>query len=352
MFRYMGMVFGALLTVSLMGCAQHASIEDVGQQASAEDANEESAQEKTADDYVSEGNFSTDCPVSGATAGAIWFDNGYPVRTMEGPLVDSDSLVVEAGVSVNLDSPYAEWGIGFCVALLDENENYLFSYGDWKNGPTGSREMSIVCSDFSSFVEKYGMPHRYELYVVRFYAGKDNWWGFSDSGQLFVTSAEPVGYEAVKKAGKYIGDGLVSRSGDESGRIEGVSSSGTSSTDIYAQNDNGNAVSSDSAATDEPRLELYRAVDDVVYTLSVGASEWSIGSQVMSGNDSGGILLRGTVDNDLLFAETGAVYQMDSSAGGLRVVCVDKADDTVAFMEGDYSEDKKMVEETALSHAQ
>lgn len=336
--RCIWLVFGVMLAMSLAGCAQ---------QEATEVANEEvpALQEKTADDYVNEGTFSTDCPVSGSTAGAVWYDSGYQVKTMDGTLVENDALVVEAGLTVKASSPSTEWGIGFCVALLDGDGSYLCSYGGWKNGPTGSREASVVCENFSQLAEKYGIPQRYELYVVRCYVGEGNWWGFTDEGQLFVTATEPVGYEAVKKAGKLIGEGSVQRSGDASGNVGGNVSSGSSSVERYRQSDSDN-----SAPADEQQLKLYRAQDDVVYTLSVGASEWNIGSQVMSGNGGGGLVLRGTVENGLLVAETGAVYQMDSLAGGAKVVCVDKADGTVAFMEGDYSEDKGKADEAALNY--
>lgn len=336
--RCVGLVLGVVLAMSLTGCAQQEATEATSEEASA-------VQEKTADDYVREGNFSTDCPINGSTAGAIWYDSGYQAKTMDGTLIESDVLVVETGLTVKASSPNTEWGIGFCVALLDGSGNYLCSYGDWKNGPAGSREASIVCENFSQLVENYGMPQRYELYVTRCYVGEGNWWGFSDAGQLFVTATEPVGYEAVKKAGKLIGEGSIQRSGDASGSVGGSVSPDSSSVERYRQNNSDNA-----APVEEQQLKLYRALDDVVYTLSISSSEWSIGSQVMNGNGGGGLVLRGTVENGLLVAETGAVYQMDSSANSTKVACVDKADDTVVFMEGDYSEDKGRADEAALSY--
>ena len=77
--RCIWLVFGVMLAMSLAGCAQ---------QEATEVANEEvpALQEKTAVDYVNVGPFSTDCPVSGSTAGAVWFDCGFQVKTLDGRL--------------------------------------------------------------------------------------------------------------------------------------------------------------------------------------------------------------------------------------------------------------------------
>lgn len=186
----------------------------------AESTQNETIQPKTAVDYVNGGDFSTPCPVSGATAGAIWFDNGYQVKTTDGTLVDSDTLVVGAGITVKAASPNTGWRVVFAVVLLDENGGYLRSFFDIKDGPTGSRDMSFICQEYSTLiVSNYGEPAEYELYVVRADFADGDSWGFAMK-DIEVVSSTDTGYEALKKAGGLIGKKSVQRSGNNSETVE------------------------------------------------------------------------------------------------------------------------------------
>ena len=204
----------------------------------AESTQKETTQPKTADDYVNDGDFSTPCPASGATAGAVWFDNGYQVQAIDGTLAATDTLVVEAGVTVKATSPNTGWSVLFAVVLLDENGEYLCSFFDMKDGPTGSRDMSFICQEYSTLVVgNYGEPAEYELYVVRADFADGDSWGFADK-DIGAVSSTDTGYEALKVAGEFIGEGSIQHSGNASGNVGAGNntSSSNSSLDRYKQN--------------------------------------------------------------------------------------------------------------------
>lgn len=210
--RRIWLVFGVVLAVSLIGCAQQEATEATSEEASV-------PQEKTADDYVSEGDFSESCPVSGAVGGAIWFDTGYQTKLMDGTIVDSDTLSVESSLTVKATSPKTKWTTNCAVMLLDSSGEYLWGYGGMKNGPTDSTNASFPCGGYSTFVEQYGEAARFEMYVVRVDFADGASWGFSLDDFMDMTNTRE-GYEAVKKAGKLIGEGSIQRNGNNSGIVE------------------------------------------------------------------------------------------------------------------------------------
>lgn len=304
----------------------------------AEPTQKETTQPKTADDYVSDGDFSTPCPVSGAAAGAVWFDNGHQVQTIDGTLAATDTLVVEAGVTVKANSPNTGWSVVFAVVLLDENGEYLCSFFDAKDGPTDSRDMSFICQEYSTLVVgNYGEPAEYELYVVRADFADGDSWGFADK-DIGAVSSTDTGHEALKAAGELIGEGSIQHSGNASGNAGGGASLGgvspsSSSVERYKQSD-----SSGFSSSEGEQLELRRLQEGIVFTLTMDDSKWSISSQDENGSYGGQGVMEGTVQEGLLVAADGAVYEIErSDSGTSSVMCIDGATSTTSLIEGEYT---------------
>lgn len=228
--RCIWLVFGVVLAMSLAGCAQQEATEAASEEAPA-------TQEKTASDYMLDGDFSSDCPVSGTIAGAVWYDSGYQTKLTDGTLVDSDTLSIESSLTVKAASSKTQWSVTCSVVLFDGNGEYLWSYGNQKDGPTGSTSASFPCRSYSLAVAEYGEAKRFEMYVVRVDFADGLSWGFSldDLGDVVNTQE---GYNAVKKAGKLIGEGSITRNGNASGNVGAGNntSSSNSSPDRYKQN--------------------------------------------------------------------------------------------------------------------
>lgn len=299
----------------------------------AESTQKETTQPKTADDYVNDGDFSTPCPVSGATAGAIWFDNGYQVQAIDGTLAATDTLVVEAGATVKANSPNTGWSVVFAVVLLDKDGEYLCSFFDMKDGPTGSRDMSFICQEYSTLVVgNYGEPAEYELYVVRADFADGDSWGFADK-DIGAVSSTHTGHEALKAAGELIGEGSIQHSGNVSGKAGGGASSSSSSVERYKQSD-----SSGFSSSEGEQLELRRLQEGIVFTLTIDDSKWSISSQDENGSYGGQGVMEGTVQEGLLVAADGAVYEIErSDSGTSSVMCIDGATSTTSLIEGEYT---------------
>ena len=112
----------------------------------------------------------------------------------------------------------------------------------------------------------------------------------------------------------------------------GVSPS-SSSVERYKQSD-----SSGFSSSEGEQLELRRLQEGIVFTLTMDDSKWSISSQDENGSYGGQGVMEGTVQEGLLVAADGAVYEIErSDSGTSSVMCIDGATSTTSLIEGEYT---------------